>query len=95
MGPSDEMQSLKKRWAEALATFVRIELELAQAFFESSVLSTTSRRRVRLQGMAYRACDEANKWVSSESGMTLEDRDELKAALARVEQKLRSATNSI
>jgi CheY-like chemotaxis protein len=93
--PSATFSELKQEFARikqeqliALTTFVRLEVELARRFLDTSALMGDPLGKERNRGNARKAYDQANKWMNKGVGMTVEDRREIAADLARLKPAL-------
>jgi CheY-like chemotaxis protein len=83
-----ESARTRREQVTALTTFVRLELELARRFLDTSVLVRDPLAKERNRNNARNAYDEAEKWVKKDAGMTVEDRSEIAADLARLKPAL-------
>src|SRR5690242_7704392 len=83
-----DVARIRQDLAIGLTTFVRLEVELARRFLDTSVLTRDPRAKQRNLSNARKAYDEAKKWVNKDVGMTVEDRREITADLARLKPAL-------
>jgi len=79
---------LKCQRAMELTTFIRLELEMAWRFLDTSTLMRNPVDKERNRGNARKAYNEADKWFNKDIGMTVEERSEIAADLARLKPEL-------
>jgi CheY-like chemotaxis protein len=84
----------KRQRAMELTTFIRLELETAWRFLDTSTLMQDPVDKERNRGNARKAYDEADKWFNKDIGMTVEDQSEIAADLGRLKAELFPSTLS-
>jgi len=85
---------LKCQRAMELTTFIRLELEMAWRFLDTSTLMRNPVDKERNRGNARKAYNEADKWFNKDIGMTVEERSEIAADLARLKPELFPSSRS-
>lgn len=87
----EELAALQARHASAQATFVRLELELAQRYLDASTISMSPACRERSLGKARRAYVEAAKWIGRGAGVSREDNLDMIERLSALKRRIEAS----